>query len=124
MKIYSKFLSYFKLDQNYSLLSCRDVNVLLEFFKALDVRETMALDGKFFFLYQSPPIRDLSFDQLEISLLSKFSMITEFKGRFTTSIRAILEKIISRTTCMCSFLTFLVLARSTEGCGSYSVLSV
>ena len=46
----------------------------------------------FFFLYQSPPIRDLSFDQLEISLLSKFSMMTEFKGGFTTGIRAILKK--------------------------------
>ena len=45
MKISSKFLSYFKLDQSYSLLNCRNVNVLMEFFRAQDVRETMALDG-------------------------------------------------------------------------------
>lgn len=45
MKICSRILSYFKLDQSYSLLNCRDVNVLLELFKALDVRGTMALDG-------------------------------------------------------------------------------
>ena len=45
MKISSKFLSYFKLDQSYSLLNCRNVSVLMEFFRALDVRETMALDG-------------------------------------------------------------------------------
>lgn len=45
MKISSKFLSYFKLDQNYSLLNCRDVNVLLELFKTLDIRGIMALDG-------------------------------------------------------------------------------
>ena len=45
MKIHSKLLSYVKLDQSYSLLNCRDVNVLLEFFKALDIRGTMTLDG-------------------------------------------------------------------------------
>jgi hypothetical protein len=46
MKISSKFMSYFKLDQSYSLLNCRNVSVLLEFFRALDVRDIMALDGK------------------------------------------------------------------------------
>ena len=46
MKVHSKLLSYFKLDQSYSLLNCRDVSVLLEFFRALDVRGTMTLDGK------------------------------------------------------------------------------
>ena len=45
MKITSKFLSYFKLDQSYSLLNCRNVSVLLEFFCALDIRGIMALDG-------------------------------------------------------------------------------
>ena len=46
MKINSKFLSYFKLDHSYSLLNCRNVSVLMEFFRALDVRGIMALDGK------------------------------------------------------------------------------
>ena len=45
MKIHSTFLSYFRLDKSYSYLNCRDVFVLLEFFKAMDVREIMALDG-------------------------------------------------------------------------------
>lgn len=45
MKIGSKFLSFFKLDHSYSLLNCRNVSVLLEFFKALDIRGMMALDG-------------------------------------------------------------------------------
>ena len=46
MKVTCKFLSHMKLDQSYSLLSARDVSVVLEFFKALDVRGEMALDGK------------------------------------------------------------------------------
>ena len=49
MKISSKFLSYFKLDHSYSLLNCRNVSVLMEFFKALDVRGIMALDGTIYF---------------------------------------------------------------------------
>ena len=46
MRISSRFLRYFKLDHSYSLLNCRNVSVLLEFFRALDIRGTMALDGK------------------------------------------------------------------------------
>lgn len=46
MRISSRFLRYFKLDHSYSLLNCRNVSVLLEFFRALDVRGMMALDGK------------------------------------------------------------------------------
>lgn len=38
-----------KLDQTYSLLSARDVSVVLEFFKALDVRGEMALDGNSYY---------------------------------------------------------------------------
>ena len=45
MKIHSQFLNYLHLDQSYSLLSGRDVSVVLEFFKALDIRGEMALDG-------------------------------------------------------------------------------
>ena len=45
MKVSSKSLSHFKLDSSYSLLSARDVSLLLVFFKALDVRGEMALDG-------------------------------------------------------------------------------
>ena len=37
MKVTCKFLSHMKLDQTYSLLSARNVSVVLEFFKALDV---------------------------------------------------------------------------------------
>lgn len=48
MKVNCKFLSNMKLDKTYSLLSARDVCVVLEFFKALDVRGEMALDGKGF----------------------------------------------------------------------------
>ena len=46
MKVTCKFLSHMKLDQSYSLLSARDVSVVLEFFKAMDVRGEMALDGR------------------------------------------------------------------------------
>ena len=45
MRIFSKILGYMKLDQNYSLLSCRNVCVLLEYFTALDFKGSMALDG-------------------------------------------------------------------------------
>lgn len=45
MKVHSKFLSYLHLDESYSLLSGRNVNMVLEFFKMLDVRGEMALDG-------------------------------------------------------------------------------
>ncbi len=46
MKVHSCFLDYIHLDQSYSLLSGRDVSVLLEFFKALDIRGEMAIDGE------------------------------------------------------------------------------
>lgn len=45
MKVTCKVLSHIKLDQSYSLLSARDVSVVLELFKAMDVRGEMALDG-------------------------------------------------------------------------------
>ena len=46
MKVNCKVLSHIKLDQSYSLLSVRDVCVILELFKAMDVRGEMALDGR------------------------------------------------------------------------------
>ena len=46
MKVNCKVLSHIKLDQSYSLLSVRDVSVILELFKAMDVRGEMALDGR------------------------------------------------------------------------------
>ena len=46
MKVTCKVLSHIKLDQSYSLLSARDVSVVLELFKAMDVRGEMALDGR------------------------------------------------------------------------------
>ena len=45
MKVHSKFLNTLRLDQSHSLLNGRDVSVVLEFFKALDIRGEMALDG-------------------------------------------------------------------------------
>ena len=45
MKVHSRFLSHLRLDQSYSLLSGRDISISLEFFKALDIRGEMALDG-------------------------------------------------------------------------------
>lgn len=45
MKVHSCFLDYVHLDPTYSLLSGRDVSVLLEFFKALDFRGELAIDG-------------------------------------------------------------------------------
>ena len=46
MKVQAKgFLAHMRLDRSYSLLSGRDVSLALEFFKALDVRGEMALDG-------------------------------------------------------------------------------
>ena len=46
MKIKSNVLNVLHLDPSYSLLSVRNVALLLELFKALDVREEMALDGE------------------------------------------------------------------------------
>ena len=46
MKVTCKVLSHIMLDQSYSLLSARDVSVVLELFKAVDVRGEMALDGR------------------------------------------------------------------------------
>ena len=46
MRVSSRFLSHLRLDQTYCLLSARNVSVLLEFFRAIDVRGEMALDGK------------------------------------------------------------------------------
>lgn len=46
MKVHPKgFLGYLKLDQTYSLLSGREISLTLEFFKALDIRGEMVLDG-------------------------------------------------------------------------------
>ena len=45
MKVTSRFLSHLRLDQTYCLLSARNVSVALEFFKAIDIRGEMALDG-------------------------------------------------------------------------------
>ena len=46
MKVHPKgFLGHLRLDQSYSLLSGRDISLALEFFKAIDVRGEMALDG-------------------------------------------------------------------------------
>ena len=45
MRVHSRFLSHLRLDESYSLLSGRSVSVVMEFFKALDIRGEMALDG-------------------------------------------------------------------------------
>ena len=45
MKFRSNLLNTLSLDPSYSLLSARHVALLLEFFKALDIRGEMALDG-------------------------------------------------------------------------------
>ena len=45
MKIKSSFLCSLHLDSSYCLLSVKSVALLLEYFKALDIREEMALDG-------------------------------------------------------------------------------
>ena len=45
MKVTSRCLSYLRLDQTYCLLNARGVNVVLELFKAIDIRGEMALDG-------------------------------------------------------------------------------
>ena len=50
MKVQAKgFLAHLRLDRSYmySLLSGRNVSLALEFFKALDVRGEMALDGSY-----------------------------------------------------------------------------
>ena len=46
MKITSRFLGLFHLNEKYYVLSARDVAILLEFFKAIDVRNEMAIDGQ------------------------------------------------------------------------------
>ena len=46
MKLTCKVLTYLHLDPVYSLLSAREVLVVLELFKALDIRNEMALDGE------------------------------------------------------------------------------
>lgn len=46
MKVTSRCLSHLRLDQTYCLLNARSVSVVLELFKAIDIRGEMALDGK------------------------------------------------------------------------------
>ena len=46
MRVHSRFLGHLHLDQSYSLLSGRSASLVLEFFKALDIRGEMALDGE------------------------------------------------------------------------------
>ena len=46
MKVTSRCLSHLRLDQTYCLLNARGVSVVLELFKAIDIRGEMALDGK------------------------------------------------------------------------------
>lgn len=46
MKVTSRCLSHLRLDQTYCLLNARSVGVVLELFKAIDIRGEMALDGK------------------------------------------------------------------------------
>lgn len=45
MKVTSRCLSHLRLDQTYCLLNARGVSVVLELFKAIDIRGEMALDG-------------------------------------------------------------------------------
>lgn len=45
MKFYCKFLTHVRLDPVYSLLTAREVAIVWEFFKMLDIRNEMALDG-------------------------------------------------------------------------------
>lgn len=47
MKVTSRTLSHLRLDQTYCLLNARGVGVVLELFKAIDVRGEMALDGTY-----------------------------------------------------------------------------
>ena len=53
MKVKSKCLSHLRLDQTYCLLDARGVAVVLELFKAIDIRGEMALDGTSLLI--SPP---------------------------------------------------------------------
>lgn len=46
MKIKSSFLNSLHLDPSYCLLSVKNVALLLKYYKALDIREELALDGK------------------------------------------------------------------------------
>ena len=56
MKISSRLLQYIHLDKTYSLLSGKNVRLLLEMFKMLDIHDKMELNGKLkktdFFIYQ------------------------------------------------------------------------
>ena len=45
MKFNCKCLSHVHLDPVYSLLTAREVAIVWEFFKMLDIRSEMALDG-------------------------------------------------------------------------------
>ena len=72
MKVNCKVLSHIKLDQSYSLLSVRDVSVILELFKAMDVRGEMALDGRKILTYDSSGV--LSIQLLLFSLQISSSM--------------------------------------------------
>ena len=47
MKVRSRCLSHLRLDQTYCLLDARGVSVVLELFKAIDIRGEMALDGNY-----------------------------------------------------------------------------
>jgi hypothetical protein len=68
MKVSCKVFSHIKLDQSYSLLSARDVSVILELFKAMDVRGEMALDGrkKFFLKISICPCSCYCFSSIDI----------------------------------------------------------
>jgi hypothetical protein len=46
MKVKSKFLQLFHLNEKYCLLSAREVALILEFFKALDIYNERAIDGE------------------------------------------------------------------------------
>lgn len=50
MKVRSRCLSHLRLDQTYCLLDARGVSVVLELFKAIDIRGEMALDGNYPFV--------------------------------------------------------------------------
>ncbi|XP_062507241.1 EF-hand calcium-binding domain-containing protein 9-like [Corticium candelabrum] len=72
MKITSRFLGLFHLNEKYYVLSARDVAILLEFFKAIDVRNEMAIDDVQFLAFMKS-VTDLSerhiykvFDTLDV----------------------------------------------------------
>ena len=47
MKITSKILQHIHLDKTYSLLSGKNVLVLLELFRLLDIHDKMQLNGEY-----------------------------------------------------------------------------